>query len=152
MRHEERIGESSIGPMLCYSGNIGLNREPNKIVKNFFKTYKLNNVIVPKECSHLVLLKKEIKMFNCWTCTSAEEMAKNLKMIINNLIKTNGIVADGYIEWAGKKREDIGVIIINCNDISIYDGKIQYVRRHYYPAFDEQCQPQADKFNELHSI
>ncbi len=59
----------------------------------------------------------------------AQEMANMLQFIIEKVLEPNGLVADGSIDWEGIRRDDIGMIIVDENNISIYDGRIEYKKR-----------------------
>ncbi len=115
--------------IVCYHGRMDLEGELTNSVKEFFTTYTLNRETVSDECKHLFLSDAQIKLENCRTAMDAQEMANMLQFVIKKVLEPNGLIANGSIDWEGIRRDDIGMIIVDENNISIYDGRIEYKKR-----------------------
>lgn len=120
---------SCIDYIVCYHGSIDLEGELTNPVREFFTNYTLIHETVSNECKHLSLSDSQIRLKNCRTSMDAQEMADMLRFVIKKVLEPNGLVADGSIEWEGIRRDDVGMIIVDENNISIYDGHIEYKKR-----------------------
>jgi hypothetical protein len=115
--------------IVYYHGSIDLEGKLTNSVKEFFTTYTLNHESVSDECKHLSLSDSQIRLENCRTSMDAQEMADMLQFVIEKVLEPNGLVADGSIDWEGIRLGDIGMIMVDENTISIYDGRIEYKKR-----------------------
>jgi len=54
------------------------------------------------------------------------EYVEWLQWIIDKLLKPNGYVLNGEVEWSGEEPSDLGKIIVKDNTVEVKEAKISY--------------------------